>query len=292
MSRKHQLKESIYVIMKHSRDGSYATRTDRKRTLNLVADELYLGGYKVTHVNGLKQKHVRYLNDSWKAKGLSSATIKNRNSALRWLCEHTGRSNVVPSNDELGIAKRKSSSDRNKAVDLTKVDLAKITNRNVLVQLQLQRYLGLRREESIKFKPFQADKGNCVELQASWCKGGRARTVPVHTDKARYWIDEAKKLVNQEYQSLIPTDQSYIQHRNLYDKQVQKAGIKHAHGLRHAYAQERYRELTGWDCPVCGGPHSKDLAKKQKELDAAARLIISEELGHSRERVTINYLWT
>lgn len=25
MSKKHQLKESVYVIMKHSRDGSYAT---------------------------------------------------------------------------------------------------------------------------------------------------------------------------------------------------------------------------------------------------------------------------
>ena len=62
------------------------------------------------------------------------------------------------------------------------------------------------------------------------------------------------------------------------------------HGLRHAYAQERYVELTGWKCPAVGGLDSKSLALEQREMDHEARLIISQELGHEREQVTAAYL--
>ena len=62
------------------------------------------------------------------------------------------------------------------------------------------------------------------------------------------------------------------------------------HGHRHQYAQERYRELTGWDAPAAGGPASRTLTPAQKEIDRAARLTISEELGHEREQVTAVYL--
>jgi hypothetical protein len=54
------------------------------------------------------------------------------------------------------------------------------------------------------------------------------------------------------------------------------------HGLRHAYAQNRYEELTGWKCPAAGGPETKALTPEQHELDHGARLTISRELGHER----------
>ena len=62
------------------------------------------------------------------------------------------------------------------------------------------------------------------------------------------------------------------------------------HGLRHAYAQERYEELTGWKCAAAGGPGSKTLTLEQREQDQDARLVISQELGHEREQVTAAYL--
>ena len=61
------------------------------------------------------------------------------------------------------------------------------------------------------------------------------------------------------------------------------------HGLRHAYAQGRYEELTGWKCPATGGPDSRSLTPEQRELDRDAKLIISQELGHEREQVTAAY---
>jgi hypothetical protein len=62
------------------------------------------------------------------------------------------------------------------------------------------------------------------------------------------------------------------------------------HGLRHAYAQERYRELTGWPAPAAGGPTVKALTAEQRTIDRQARLTISQELGHEREQITSIYL--
>jgi hypothetical protein len=62
------------------------------------------------------------------------------------------------------------------------------------------------------------------------------------------------------------------------------------HGLRHAYVQHRYEELTGWECPAVGGPDSKALTPEQREADREARLTISQELGHEREAVVSDYI--
>ncbi len=62
------------------------------------------------------------------------------------------------------------------------------------------------------------------------------------------------------------------------------------HSLRHAYAQTRYQQLTGWPAPACGGSTSKRLTPKQRQTDLKARLIISKEMGHTREQITATYL--
>ncbi|VAW81897.1 hypothetical protein MNBD_GAMMA13-455 [hydrothermal vent metagenome] len=61
------------------------------------------------------------------------------------------------------------------------------------------------------------------------------------------------------------------------------------HGLRHAYAQNRYEEITGWKCPAAGGPSKKSLTPQQREIDQAARLTISQELGHERAQIIAAY---
>jgi site-specific recombinase XerC len=149
MSAKQQLQRSIFYLLKHNKHGSYETQGARKKILMQAAAELTAGTFKLKHIGGLKQKHVVYLNEVWKKKGLSVATMKNRNAHLRWACEVLGKMDVVPSNGTLGIGRRRYSGNNiNKAVDLDKIDLSRITNRNVLVQIHLQRYLGLRREET------------------------------------------------------------------------------------------------------------------------------------------------
>ena len=78
--------------------------------------------------------------------------------------------------------------------------------------------------------------------------------------------------------------------RCVYDKQVLRAGLKNLHGLRHAYAQRRYKELSNFDAAINGGLTARKLTIEQKKIDYQARLTLTEELGHSREQITVNYL--
>ena len=89
--------------------------------------------------------------------------------------------------------------------------------------------------------------------------------------------------------SLIPADRNYVQQLRRFEYQCDRAGIHRVHGHRHQYAQERYRELTGWSAPAAGGPRSKELTRGQKLIDREARLTISSELGHEREQVGAIY---
>jgi hypothetical protein len=101
-------------------------------------------------------------------------------------------------------------------------------------------------------------------------------------------LEAAKALVNGG--SLIPRELSYKEHLRQFRAQCDRAGIHKVHGHRHAYAQERYRELTGWACPACGGPTEKQLTFVEKWIDYEARMTISTELGHGRAAITSVYL--
>ena len=143
-------------------------------------------------------------------------------------------------------------------------------------------------EEALKLKPLQADQGHALVLQGSWTKGGRARDIPIRTDQHRALLARAKALVGK--QSMIPADQTYIQHRKAFEYQALQHGLTNVHGLRHAYAQTRYAELTGWACPQQGGLARGDLTPQQRVLDRHARRIVSQELGHRRIGITKIYL--
>lgn len=287
MSVKTKLKYSLDNLLSSDNAGSYATRFDRHRMLGQFADQLLALGYKLPHIQGLKQKHIIAVVEHWKQQQLSSGTLKNRLSVIRHLTALMNKPQIVPSNQVLAIEPRRYVSAVNRA--LYKPDFSRINNPHIRISLELQRIFGLRREESLKIKPHMADRKHELELYPTWCKGGRSRMVPIRTEEQRYWLEQAKKLAGHYGQSLIPENTSYIRHRDVYDKQVQRAGLSNLHGLRHAYAQQRYKELTGWEAPINGGPTSKELTPEQKALDYRARMILTEELGHSREQITVSY---
>ncbi len=77
-------------------------------------------------------------------------------------------------------------------------------------------------------------------------------------------------------------------HQNLkiYERHTVNAGLHKMHGLRHAYAQCRYEELTGRPAPAAGGATAKELSPAQRDQDRKVRLLISRE----REQITTVYL--
>lgn len=173
------------------------------------------------------------LTQHWQSQALDNGTIKNRLAALRHVASLLNKPEMVPSNTVLKIGPRRAKPIRNRAI--VNPDLSSITNPSIRISLELQRHFGLRREESLKIKPIMADRGDHLSLLGSWCKGNRPRDIPIRTEEQRYWLEEAKRYVGRYDRSLIPAEQSYIRHRYIYDKALQKVEIR-SHGLRHAYA--------------------------------------------------------
>jgi len=271
-----------------NRDGSRATQAKRAFLLSQVANQLHELGYRGMSARSLKPKHVHALVARWQEEGISTGTIKNRMAAIRWWAHKVDRESAVAgSNDHYGIASRKLVSRFSKARYLSKGQLSRITDSHVRLSLELQRAFGLRREEALKFQPRYADRGDKLILKPSWTKGGKAREIPVRTRQQRIVLARVWRLVGNG--SLIPPQRSFVQHLRVYVRQIMNANLSKMHGLRHAYAQRRYFELTGWRCPHAGGPHARSLSPAQRAIDKTARLTISKELGHEREQVVAVY---
>jgi hypothetical protein len=281
----HQLKQ----LCKNNRDGSYGTQVQRERVLTLIANQLRDLGFRQLHAKSLRPKHVEALVKQWLETKVAVGTIKNRMAAIRWWAIKVNRRNVVArSNDHYGIPRRQYANSANRVTALDKDKLARVTDQYVRMSLELQREFGLRREEAIKIRPVLADKGAILWLKPSWTKGGRAREIPIRTEAQREALDKAKALAGKG--SLIPAAKNYKAQKNRYEGQCIRAGLCKMHGLRHAYAQRRFEEIAGFPAPLAGGPNRAALTDDQRALDTKARAVVSKELGHDREQVTVTYL--
>lgn len=279
---------SLKTLCTRSGEGSFGTRTLRQRGLMAMANDLKNMGYRLPGAASLKGKHVAALVAHWKTGGLSDQTIRNRLTWLRWWAYQVGKPGLLPkTNDTFGLAERGRFSG-NKAKRLEGAALERVGDPRVQLALKLEAAFGLRREEALKLRPVLADRGDRIALKASWCKGGRYREIPITHEKQRAILDEVRAVVGDG--SLIGTGRNYHQALKSYENQLIKAGISNAHGYRHAYAQWRYKVLTGWSCPAAGGPTVDAMTPAQAARDRAARFEISHELGHGRLDVTDTYL--
>ncbi|BEG76049.1 phage integrase N-terminal domain-containing protein [Achromobacter xylosoxidans] len=279
---------TLRQLCQRNRDGSHNTQADRMRSLSLAARQLREAGFRQMKASSLKSKHVQTLLERWRGEGLSSGTIKNRLSHLRWWAEKIGKAGILPAdNTQLGVAERRYVTNVSKARELG-TGLEEITDVHVRMSLQLQAAFGLRREEAIKLQPSYADRGDHIALKGSWTKGGRERIVPITTAEQRDVLHAVHRLAGTG--SLIPAHKTFIQQRHVYDGQCKAAGLSNMHGLRHRYAQMRYETLTGWKSSAAGGPGKAQFGLSQRLVDRHARQQISRELGHERLAVTSIYL--
>lgn len=294
MSKKafKEAKHSIYNFVKtFSKDKSYATNASIRERIITSMKDLHNIGYPIRNINNIKTKHIEALISHWKDKELSTGTIKNRMSDFRFITKAIGKTNMVAdANKTYDIPNRSYIPTENKAI--TDINLDKFKNQYLRASIELQKEFGLRREECIKIIPSKAlytdPEGNkYLKLAPSWTKGKVGRTIPIRNESQIHAIDNAKVVAQGKSLILAKT---FIQQRKYYDRVTREQGYYNLHGLRHAYAQRRYKEITGWECPINDGPLRKDLSPSQKELDNQARLWISQELGHSRASITKNYI--
>src|SRR5204863_1816717 len=127
------------------------------------------------------------------------------------------RTVLAATNARYGIAPRMTVATVSNAKALPAERLAHVRNAHVRMSLELQRAFGLRREESMKIRPFQADQGDRLVLHGSWTKGGRPRAVPIRTLAQREILERAKAFVKHQSASLIPPDKTYAEHLHSYE---------------------------------------------------------------------------
>lgn len=276
-------------ILRQHNPSSFATKSERFKTVRLVDKQLMELGYRGLELKALKPKHIDALLQKWQADALSPGTVKNRMTHIRWLAEKINKKGIVPtSNAVLGVENRVYVTGENKGKALSEKQLNSIPDQHLKMSLKLQAAFGLRREEAMKIQPEKADHGDYLILDASWCKGGRDRAIPILNEAQRELLEEAKVLARGR--SLIPVQRTYVEQMKRYENTCIKIGLERAHGLRHSYAHQRYFELTGIECPAVSGVSVRGLSADLKMADKEARAIITRELGHGRLQVTAVYL--
>jgi hypothetical protein len=279
---------SLMKLTTRVAEGSHATRANRHRGLQAIATELKGLGYRLPEARSLKTKHIDALVAHWKTEKLNDATIRNRLGWLRWWAEKIGKASLLPAkNDAFGLSER-TPYQGNKARNADTDTLARVADERIRLALRLEAAFGLRREEALKFRPAASDRGGYLALVPSTTKGGRYREIPLTHPRQRELLEEVHTVAGDG--SLIPEGMSYRDYLQRYKHQTRSAGLGQAHGLRHAYAQWRYKTLTGWACPAAGGPTLDRMTPDQARRDRRARLEISRELGHGRIGVTDTYL--
>jgi len=278
------------------------TREKRWEVLFGCFGELRTLGYAIENPANLAERHVQALVVRWEGAGQSAATIQNKLSVLRVFARWIGKPGLVrssaayastPERVRRAYAARADKSWSAHGVDFdTLVELVSAYDRHVGLQLKLAEAFGLRRQEAVMLKPLRSWQGEYLRVVAG-TKGGRERQVRIITDHQRAVLEEACALARENRGFVSDRCLTKTQALRRFTYVLERFGVTRAelgvtaHGLRHEYANRRLESL-GIVSPVRGG--LKDQRPKVEE--AAAKLTVSEELGHSRLDVTAAYYGT
>lgn len=292
---------------------SHKTRQERAQFLRRFFRDLHeKAGFKqVPDPRNLGQKHLRAMVKVWQDEHLKPATIQTYLSFLRGLAMWTGKHGFVREPAYYGLDvneyQRHEYAQRDKCWSAQHVDIDAVVDRvvahdrHVGASLRLVRAFGLRRKESVLFRPFKsvvafADTGLSPDEQAAdqyariHGKGGRVRFLPIDSPARRAAIAFAQEVAGSADAHM--GDPAHDLKRNLrrFDNVVRKFGIAAgqlgitAHGLRHEALIDHYESLTGSSPPVRGGNGLPS------EIDQAARQAVAHLAGHSRIRSASAYL--
>jgi integrase len=194
-------------------------------------------------------------------------------------------------NDEFDLEPTRSVATVSKAQTMTPAVLSQIGDPWVRWSVALQIAFGLRMEEALKIHVWESDQGDRLVVTRG-TKGGRDRIVPIRTPAQRDLLDQIKAFVPTKASSLIPAHLAYHTQRDRYVYHTRAVGLTKLHGLRHAYAATRFAEEAGYAAPLAGGLSRKTMTREERQQDTGARRTVSEELGHSRPRITATYIGT
>lgn len=281
---------------------SLGTLHNRRYILFLVFEELRKLGYKPQSIFSFGPKHAAALFAYWEQNGLEASTLQGRHTALVTFCKWVGKPGLIKPLDQYlqdpARGKRIYVAQQDKSWQakelLTDDIIAAVTDydKHVGIQLKLLKVFGLRRKEAVCFRPHVCLEPDGQHIQVyQGTKGGRFRIVPVHNDEQRSVLAEARALCHRHNDHVGKSGKTLEQNLRRLQYVFERFGLTRkqlgvtAHGLRHEYANNRYRQLTGEESPLRGGDRALFGTDGVKLL----RRQIAEELGHSRISVTTAY---
>jgi len=310
---------------------AFETQHKTKQNLYLVFSQLREEGFKVQNILSINQKHLKVLFKRWAQKGLAPSTISNLRSTLNGFCGAIGKCGFVPRVKDLGtlnlspaVAARTTVAREDKS--WTSVEFAELTKAAHALDLrygliiELMWHFGLRGQEAWMLEPHIADSDNEIwvplltgkdvdtgeDLAAEevlhvikGTKGGRYRAVLLDTPEQRDLINRCKASVLDKNDSVSGKVRGKLGTKDWYEDMNERVGAtlkgrlaNVPHGLRHSYC---HAELLKRGVPVSikGEAGVPDLQPPlTRDEVKAARLEVSENLGHSRVSVTGAYSGT
>ncbi|MEE9445710.1 MAG: phage integrase N-terminal domain-containing protein [Cocleimonas sp.] len=284
----HRTDYQLKMILKYNKDGSQNTCETRHQNLTRFIKHMQeKRGYSNhwdLHKLGKKEIH-RYVHDL-KNRGLAHRTIENNLKDIRWLSTKVNRENFMPSNRDCGLKKR-SFSNVNKAIRLNTSHLSRMDKRMRLIN-RLKAEFGLREKEALKFgHKFATAQAGKIFLKDTWCKNGRPRTVEIVNNRQELLLIEIGEFqeAHGDY-SMIPHELKFNTYRNYIQANSKEIDIK-GHSFRHQWAQDRFKQLSGLDCPIAGGSCYTGLSGIEKIQWDNASYRVNKELGHGEGRMDI-----
>lgn len=292
---------------------SHKTRQERAQFLRRFFRDLRTkAGFKtVPDPRNLGQKHIRAMVQVWQQEHLAPATIQTYLSFLRGLAMWMGKHGFVRSPDHYGLSvdeyQRHEYASRDKGWSANGVDIdAVITqvcdhDRFVGASLRLIRTMGLRRKESVLFRPFESivpfestglppEDKSADRYARIKGKGGRVRHIPLDSPERLAAVAFAQDVVSSQDAHMGNPAHDLRKNLRHFDYVLTKFGITvrergvTAHGLRHEVLIGHYEALVGTPPPVRGGQ------MVPPELDRQARQSVSRLAGHARIRASGAYL--
>jgi len=263
--------------------GSHLTKQARMSTMERVIVLLHDHGYQVSGVGGLREKHIAVYIEARKKDGLSVRTLQNEMShvreAMRAVGRHQAAESPTISNKALKIGGSCRDGTKVAATNeefLEALAIAEQIDEGLAAALKLQRWLGLRGEESVcagaSLRTWEKDliaKKQVVVIYGT--KGGRSRqTNPADQEMALDAIREALAVVAKRRDRMIdrPTLKSAMKWytNTMHRKITEQLGIQ-AHALRYAYA-----------CDMLDLYQAEGFSQKESEA------LTSIDLGHGDGR--------
>lgn len=280
--------------------ASNKTQRDRRNFYEKFFRDLHLDGYELPSVHGVGTRHVEHMIKKWVDEDKSNSSFANYLSMLKTFCTWINKNGMLNKVDLSLIPEHKLT----RPVKATKNKdwstdedfwgrIQAVLKHDIYVgcQLLLMYAFGLRSAEARCLKVHRADGDKFLHVH--WgTKGGKKRSVPNEYPVQRDVLDFAKSLVPSVFLSYSTTPRKYSkkQWENHFYHILRKNSIsmqdgRVAHGLRHGYAHRQLTAKTGLLPPIISG-----LKLPKSEAVKAAKMEVSDALGHVRESITDAYI--